>query len=293
MEITVEKILTLMSENADTAYKIEKDLGLASGIFQKWKNGKSSPSPEAIVKLSQYFGVSTDYIFGLTNKKASVINTNEYNLPLIIERVLELLDTTNEATYKVEKNAGLSNASFQAWKNGRSKPSSDSIVKLAKYFNVTTDYLLGLSDSPSLSQPTKAEKQSSSSVEKQSSSADILFGKIYDLMFENDLNAHSFEIKAGLSNGSIQSWKTGKSAPSRRTLARIASAFNISEDYFYTERKTPSEVMPQAVQPAQTSNLTPQEIEMLTLFRQLTAIQQGKVLGYTESFLKNSQSDVG
>ena len=203
MEITVEKILTLMSENADTAYKIEKELGLASGIFQKWKNGKSSPSPEAIIKLSQHFGVSTDYIFGLTNKKASATNANEYNLPLTIERVLELLNTTNEATYKVEKNAGLSNASFQAWKNGRSKPSSDSIVKLAKYFNVTTDYLLGLSDSPS------------------------------------------------------------------------------------------SEVMPQAVQPAQTSNLTPQEIEMLTLFRQLTAIQQGKVLGYTESFLKNSQSDVG
>ena len=110
--------------------------------------------------------------------------------------------------------------------------------------------------------------------------------KIYELMEKQGLNARNFEIKVGISNGSIQSWKTGKAAPSRRTLARISEAFDLPENYFYTEPA------PKAAR-TQSSNLTSQEIEMLALFRQLTAVQQGKVLGYAEAFLKNSQSDVG
>lgn len=32
------------------------------------------------------------------------------------------------------------------WKNGRSEPSISEIIALAKYFGVTTDYLLGIAD---------------------------------------------------------------------------------------------------------------------------------------------------
>ncbi len=33
------------------------------------------------------------------------------------------------------------------WENGRSEPSISEIIALAKYFGVTTDYLLGIADS--------------------------------------------------------------------------------------------------------------------------------------------------
>lgn len=41
---------------------------------------------------------------------------------------------------------GFSNQAISAWESGLREPDCDSIVKLAKYFNVTTDYLLGLSN---------------------------------------------------------------------------------------------------------------------------------------------------
>ena len=115
---------------------------------------------------------------------------------------------------------------------------------------------------------------------------DLIIEKVYDLLEKHGLNPHTFEKKVGLANGAIQRWKNGLSAPSRRTLARISEAFDLPENYFYTEPA------PKAAR-TQSSNLTSQEIEMLALFRQLTAVQQGKVLGYAEAFLKNSQSDVG
>lgn len=42
---------------------------------------------------------------------------------------------------------GLSTSKVTLWKNG-SIPKGDTIVKIANYFNVTTDYLLGVSDTP-------------------------------------------------------------------------------------------------------------------------------------------------
>lgn len=75
-----------------------------------------------------------------------------------IERILNLLEQSGESARKVEVNAGLSNASFQAWRNGRNKPSADAIIKLAKYFGVSTDYLLGSSETTAPISLTDEEK---------------------------------------------------------------------------------------------------------------------------------------
>jgi len=49
------------------------------------------------------------------------------------------------------KATGVSNKTISGWKQGLSKPSADAVVKIAKYFGVSTDYLLtGVGVSPSL-----------------------------------------------------------------------------------------------------------------------------------------------
>ena len=40
----------------------------------------------------------------------------------------------------------LSNASISYWGNARQEPSASAIVKLAQFFDVTADYLLGIID---------------------------------------------------------------------------------------------------------------------------------------------------
>lgn len=41
---------------------------------------------------------------------------------------------------------GTNNSSICDWECGRSEPSFDTLVKLCKYFGVSSDYMLGLSD---------------------------------------------------------------------------------------------------------------------------------------------------
>ena len=65
----------------------------------------------------------------------------------IIDRITILQEERNLTNKEVEVGAGLANASISQWKKGKGKPSLENIIKVATYFEVTTDYLLCLSDS--------------------------------------------------------------------------------------------------------------------------------------------------
>ena len=64
----------------------------------------------------------------------------------VVDRITDLITERNTTAREVENSAGLSNGSIYSWKKGKGKPSLDSICKLSKYFGVTSDYLLCLSD---------------------------------------------------------------------------------------------------------------------------------------------------
>ena len=64
----------------------------------------------------------------------------------------KLLDMNGVKSADVARATGISNMTFSDWKNGKPTPKMDKIEKIAKYFGVTTDYMMGKkSEVPSLS----------------------------------------------------------------------------------------------------------------------------------------------
>lgn len=63
-----------------------------------------------------------------------------------VERIFQLVAESGQTNKAIEQAVGISNGSFSKWKKGDYMPSADYILKLAKYFNVSTDYLFCLSD---------------------------------------------------------------------------------------------------------------------------------------------------
>lgn len=77
-----------------------------------------------------------------------------------IQRILGLMERNGDNAHSLEVNAKLPISSITNWKSDKYKPSMDSIIKLAQYFNVSADYLLCLSDNPTpLTLPNTAEQQ--------------------------------------------------------------------------------------------------------------------------------------
>ena len=55
----------------------------------------------------------------------------------------ELLRAHGTSVYRVSKGTGISASTFTDWKNGRSVPKADKMKRIADYFGVTLDSLLG------------------------------------------------------------------------------------------------------------------------------------------------------
>jgi|GEM_PF-627737 Helix-turn-helix. len=64
------------------------------------------------------------------------------------ERFEELLLKHDITAYRVSKETGITTATFSSWKQGRYTPKQDKLQKIAEYFNVSIDYLLGHTDDP-------------------------------------------------------------------------------------------------------------------------------------------------
>lgn len=49
--------------------KIAEELDVSSSLVSKWENNQSTPAPEMLEYIADYFDVSTDYLIGRTNDK--------------------------------------------------------------------------------------------------------------------------------------------------------------------------------------------------------------------------------
>ena len=60
----------------------------------------------------------------------------------------DLLKQHGITAYRVAKDTGITTATLTDWKKGRSTPKADKLQKIAAYFGVSVDYLLGKEKEP-------------------------------------------------------------------------------------------------------------------------------------------------
>lgn len=63
-----------------------------------------------------------------------------------VEIITELLSKNHTSASKMMSELGFSSGLFSQWKSGKQEPSTEKLSKIAEYFGVTTDYLLGKED---------------------------------------------------------------------------------------------------------------------------------------------------
>lgn len=72
----------------------------------------------------------------------------------------QLLQKYGVTSYKVAKEAGVTQTALSNWKTGRSTPTVKTLQKIADYFGVTVDYLMtGKDEEPSEPQLTPRDKR--------------------------------------------------------------------------------------------------------------------------------------
>ena len=74
-EAFVRRLQGLLETDKRKDFEIAKDIGIQRSSFSKYKNGSATPDLYVLVELAKTFGVTTDYLLGLTN--AATLNTSD------------------------------------------------------------------------------------------------------------------------------------------------------------------------------------------------------------------------
>ena len=113
----IERILNLMILNGVNAKQLTSELELSSSSITEWKKGKAKPSTDAIIKLSNYFNVSCDYILNgkdfieLDDSQKEILNLMSKMNSNEKDMILERARTIVELKEKNEENIAKENVS--------------------------------------------------------------------------------------------------------------------------------------------------------------------------------------
>lgn len=74
----IDRIQYLITKDSKNKSQILRELHLSTSTLSDWKKGKGNPSSSAIIKLSRYFNVPSDYIlFGIEHTENKEISPSE------------------------------------------------------------------------------------------------------------------------------------------------------------------------------------------------------------------------
>lgn len=65
-----------------------------------------------------------------------------------VEKITKLFEESGKSASSILKELNFSPTALSEWKRGKAKPTADALAKLADYFGVSVDYLLGRTDAP-------------------------------------------------------------------------------------------------------------------------------------------------
>jgi transcriptional regulator with XRE-family HTH domain len=140
LSLFAERLNELIFDNKTNAIEVSKAIGVSKSAIYRYLKSERIPSVDLLVKLSNYFNCSINFIIGLDSDNYT---KNHLICPPFYERFRFLLDKFKVTKYKLVKDTHIPESIVYTWQNGQCVPTIESIMKLAEYFNCSVDYIVG------------------------------------------------------------------------------------------------------------------------------------------------------
>lgn len=87
-----EKLKNLRKSKKITQAELGKAIGMSSSVITHYELGYRMPSFDVLIKLAYFYGVTTDYLLGINDRKILSIDIADFNE----EQIQSLLSIINE-----------------------------------------------------------------------------------------------------------------------------------------------------------------------------------------------------
>ena len=133
-----ESLNDLLKETGISRLKLAQTINISSTTINGYFNKDYYPQIEIAIKIAKFFNCSLDYLFGISSSR-ELVNKNTKSF---FENFNFLLKQSNKSIAKTLKELQMSEYNYYRWKSG-DFPKTVNIIAIAKYFDVSIDYLIG------------------------------------------------------------------------------------------------------------------------------------------------------
>lgn len=118
--------------------------------------------------------------------------------------------------FELSKRIGVDDSAIHQWQVAKFMPSTDNLIKIADFFNVPIDYMLGLNDSAVLVrfEPPKS-----------------FIEQLTSLMQEKHITGYRLSKECGVGRAAVSKWLTGQRVPYFESIIKLALFFGCSTDF--------------------------------------------------------------
>ena len=138
MEIFAERLKEFLIENNLSRLQLSKEVNVHHETINCYFNDNLYPNIFTAIRIANYFNCSLDYLMGLSEDYAN----NEKNELSFVQTLKNLLKVNGLSPEKLMQELNMSDANYYRWQRGKTKPAMTSIIAIAKYFDVSIDYLV-------------------------------------------------------------------------------------------------------------------------------------------------------
>ncbi len=139
METFSKKLNKLLKDKKISKYKLAKEIGVSNQAICYWCDGINEPKITYLVKIANFFNISTDYLLGQIE-----YSERREKTMLFHERIGEVIKGSEYSQKDIAKILHISESNITNWKKGDNLPSVDILYRLCILLKESADYLLGL-----------------------------------------------------------------------------------------------------------------------------------------------------
>lgn len=181
--------------------ELAEKLNISQKSISKYELGDRKPQYKVLVRMAEYFGVTVDYLLRSTD-------TQDFGICDCGNTIKELRTEAGMTQEELGMLLNVQNAAVSKYESGKVPLTGETLLKLSKIFNVSTDYLLGAEEGNTM-----------------------IGGKIAELRKEQGLNQKELAKKIGVSRSALSLYEIDRREPDLETVKKIASLFGVTTDY--------------------------------------------------------------
>ena len=150
MNMIYKNRLKFLRDRTNTKGKdIKAILGIGKSLYSEYENEIKIMPVKHLNLICNYFNISFDYLFGLTDElQYSPIKKDELNPNVIGKNLKEIRKELKLTQEKLADIVGCSFGTIAGYEIGRYIISTPVLYKICKKYHISTDYLLGRTNNP-------------------------------------------------------------------------------------------------------------------------------------------------